>query len=59
MLEDDSLLTAHSPIIMFVAKCGEDTGSEEVDGGLPLFFGSIAEPVMLTRGEFRQWRCAN
>ena len=54
MLEDDSPLTARSSIILLVAKYGKDAGSEEVDGGLPLFFSSIAEPAMLLREEFHQ-----
>ena len=54
VLEDDSPLAARLSIILFVAKCGEDTGSEEVHGGLPLFFGSIAKPSMLIREEFCQ-----
>ena len=59
VLEDDSPLTTRLSIVLFVTKYGEDTGNEEVDRGLPLFFGSIVNPAMLTREEFRQCRCAN
>jgi hypothetical protein len=31
---------------------GGAAGCEDIDGGLPLFFGLIAEPAMLTREEF-------
>ena len=54
MLENDSPLTAQLSIILFVAKCGEDMGCEEINGELPVFFGSTVEPVMLIREELCQ-----
>ena len=49
-----SPLTAHLSVFLHVIKYGGATGCENINRGLPLFFGLIAEPATLTSKEFYQ-----
>ena len=54
VLEDDSPLTAQLLTVLGEVKCGGDKACEEVDEGIPLFFGLVTKPVILIRKEVCQ-----